>query len=31
MKNVRVPTPEMIAKFANFTVIATLTRGIPLP
>jgi cation transport ATPase len=30
MKNVRVSTPEMFAKFAkfaNFTVIATLTRG----
>jgi hypothetical protein len=31
LKNLRVPAPEMLAKFANFTVITTLTRGIPLP
>jgi hypothetical protein len=29
-KNLLVPAPEKFAKFANFTVIATLTRGIPL-
>jgi hypothetical protein len=26
LKNLPVPAPEMFAKFANFTVIATLTR-----
>jgi hypothetical protein len=26
LKYLRVPAPEMFAKFANFTVIATLTR-----
>jgi hypothetical protein len=31
LENVLYPAPEMFAKFANFTVIATLTRGIPLP
>jgi hypothetical protein len=31
LKNLRVPAPEIFAKFANFTVIATLTRGILLP
>ena len=31
LKNLRFPAPEMLAKFANFTVIATLTHGIPAP
>jgi cation transport ATPase len=31
LKNLPVPAPEKFAKFANFTVIAILTRGIPLP
>jgi hypothetical protein len=33
-KSLRFPAPEMFAKFAkfaNFTVIATLTHGIPAP